>query len=231
VDFGFWILDFGFWIEIQIPSTSQLPTLNSQLSTPNSPNSQLSTPNSQHTMTTTTPQLNQLEITINQALASHKERIQLQQEQIQSLTQLLNTRRNSNLDTHCMGAMNRLVELLDRQEQSNGQVYNILTSLKDAKSLQNVTVDGKGEMVTYLNLELDELAQRLGVPKTAKLLTAAHNKVAWLKLMSTYPDPDGYQWQFPTTKSKGGFGFYHKNSVHAIGVKAIDMSAGKSTLN
>jgi hypothetical protein len=185
----------------------------------------------QLTMTTTTQELNQLEITIKQALVSHRERIQVQQEQIQSLTQLLNTRRNSNLDTHCMGAMNRLVELLDRQEQSNGQVYNILTSLKDAKSLQNVTVDGKGEMVTYLNLELNELAQRLGVPKAAKLLTAAHNKVDWLKLMSTYADPDGYKWQFPTTKSKRGFGFYHNNSLHSIGIKAIDMSAGKSTLN
>jgi hypothetical protein len=201
---------------------------------PNSPNSQLPTPNSQlsqHTMTTTTPELNQLEITINQALASHKERIQLQQEQIQSLTQLLNTRRNSSLDNHCTSAINRLVELLDRHEQSNGQVYNLLTSLKDAKSLQNLTIDSKGEMVTYLNLELNELAQRLGIPKTAKLLTAAHNKVAWLKLMSTYPDRDGYQWQFPTVTSKGGFGFYHKNSLHAIGIKAIEISPGKSTLN
>jgi hypothetical protein len=183
------------------------------------------------TMTTTTPELNQLEITINQTLASHKERIQLQQAQIQSLTQLLNTRRNSSLDKHCISAMNRLVELLDRHEQSNGQVYNILTSLKDAKSLQHLTLDNNGEMVTYLNLELDELARRLGISRAAKLLTAAHNKVAWLKLMTTYPDPDGYKWQFPTTKSKGGFGFYHKNSVHAIGVKAIDVSAGNSTLN
>jgi hypothetical protein len=183
------------------------------------------------TMTTTTPELNQLEITINQTLASHKERIQLQQAQIQSLTQLLNTRRNSSLDKHCISAMNRLVELLDRHEQSNGQVYNILTSLKDAKSLQHLTLDNNGEMVTYLNLELDELARRLGISRAAKLLTAAHNKVAWLKLMTTYPDPDGYKWQFPTTKSKGGFGFYHKNSVHAIGVKAIDISAGNSTLN
>ncbi len=147
------------------------------------------------------------------------------------MTQLLNTRRNSSLDTHCTSAMNRLVELLDRHEQSNGQVYNVLTSLKDAKSLQNVTLDGKGEMVTYLNLELDELAKRLGVPKAAKLLTAAHNKVTWLKLMATYPDPDGYKWQFPKIESKGGFGFYHKNSVQAIGVKAIDVSAEKSTLN
>jgi hypothetical protein len=183
------------------------------------------------TMTTTTLELNQLEITINQTLATHRERIQLQQEQIHSLTQLLNTRRNSSLDTHCVNAVNRLVELLDRHEQSNGQVYNILTSLKDAKSVQNLTVDGKGEMVTYLDLELNELAQRLGVPKTAKLLTAAHNKVDWLKLMSTYPDPDGYQWQFPTNKSKGGFGLYHKNTLKAIGVKAIDMSAEKPTLN
>jgi hypothetical protein len=183
------------------------------------------------TMTTMTPELNQVEITINQTLASHRERIQLQQEQIHSLTQLLHTRRNASLDTHCVNAVNRLVELLDRHEQSNGQVYNILTSLKDAKSLQNVTVDGKGEMVTYLNLELNELARRLGVPNAAKLLTAAHNKVDWLKLMSTYPDPDGYKWQFPTTKSKGGFGFYHKNSVQAIGIKAIEMSTEKSTLN
>ncbi len=182
-------------------------------------------------MATTNPELNQLEITINQTLASHKERIQLQQTQIQSLIQLLNTRRNSSLDSHCISAMNRLVELLDRHEQSNGQVCNILTALKDAKSLQNLTLDSKGEMVTYLNLELDELAQRLGIPRSAKLLTAAHNKLDWLKIMSTYPDPDGYKWQFPTTKSKGGFGFYHKNRVHVIGVKAIDVTAGNSTLN
>jgi hypothetical protein len=178
-------------------------------------------------MTTTTPELNQLEITINQTLASHRERIQLQQEQIHSLTQLLNTRRNTNLDTHCVSAMNRLVELLDRHEQSNGQVYNILASLKDVKSLQNLTLDGKGEMVTYLNLELDELAQRLGIAKSVKLLTAAHNKVAWLKLMISYPDPDGYQWQFPGLKR----GLYHNKKMQAIGIKVINLSPDKLPLN
>ena len=178
-------------------------------------------------MTTTTQELNQLEITISQTLASHRERIQLQQEQIHSLTQLLNTRRNSNLDNHCVSAMNRLVELLVRHQQSNGQVYNILTSLKDAKSLQNVTLDGKGEMVTHLNLELDKLAQRLGMPRAAKLLNAAHSKFAWARLMVDYPDPDGYKWQFPGFKR----GLYHQHHHQAIGVKAIDISAGKSTLN
>lgn len=179
------------------------------------------------TMTTTTLELNQLEITINQTLATHRERIQLQQEQIHSLTQLLNTRRNSSLDTHCVNAVNRLVELLDRHEQSNGQVYNILTSLNDAKTLQSLTLDGKGEMVTYLNLELDELAQRLGIPRSAKLLTAAHNKVSWLKLMATYPDADGYQWQFPGLKR----GLYHNKKMQAIGIKAVNLNHGKLPLN
>jgi hypothetical protein len=179
------------------------------------------------TMTTMNPELNQLEITINQTLASHRERIQLQQEQIHSLTQLLNTRRNSSLDTHCVNAVNRLVELLDRHEQSNGQVYNILTSLKDAKSLQNVVLDGKGEMVTHLSLELDELAKRLKITESTKLLNAAHSKFAWAKLMVKYPDPDGYKWQFPGFKR----GLYHQHHRQAIGVKAIDLSAGKSTLN
>ena len=178
-------------------------------------------------MITTTQELNQLEITISKTLASHRERIQLQQEQIHSLTQLLNTRRNSSLDDHCVSAMNRLVELLDRHEQSNGQVYNILTSLKDAESFQNVTLDGRGEMVTQLNLELDKLAQRLGIPHSAKLLNAAHSKFAWARLMVNYPDPDGYKWQFPGFKR----GLYHQHHRLAVGVKAIDISAGKSTLN
>lgn len=178
-------------------------------------------------MTTTTQELNQVEITINQTLASHRERIQLQQEQIHSLTQLLNTRRNSSLDAHCLNAVNRLIELLDRHEQSNGQVYNILTSLKDAKSLQNLTLDGKGEMVTDLNLGLEELAQRLGIAKSVKLLNAAHNKLAWLKLMLTYPDPDGYQWQFPGLKR----GLYHNKKIQAIGIKAVNISSILLPLN
>jgi hypothetical protein len=178
-------------------------------------------------MTTISPELNQLEIRMNQALTSHRERIQLQQEQIQSLTQLLNTRRQANLDTHCTVAIERLVELLDRHEQSNRQVYNLITSIKEAKNIQNLTLDGAGEIVSYLNLELDELAQRLGITKPIKLLTAAHNKVAWLKLMITYPDPDGYQWQFPGLKR----GLYHNKKIQAIGIKAVNLSPDKLPLN
>ncbi len=164
---------------------------------------------------------------MNQALTSHRERIQLQQEQIQSLTQLLNTRRNSNLDNHCTVAIDRLIELLDRHQQSHGQVYNLISSIKEAKNIQNLTLDGAGEIVTYLNLELDVLAQRLGIAKSVKLLTAAHNKVAWLKLMISYPDPDGYQWQFPGLKR----GLYHNKKMQAIGIKAVNLSPDKLPLN
>ncbi len=184
-------------------------------------------------MTTTAPERNQLEITISQALASHKERIQLEQVQIQSLTQLLKTRQNSNLDNHCNSAIDRLIQLLDVHEKSNGQVYNTLAAFKDAKNIQNLTIN-KGELAIYLNVELEELARRLGIaggndPKkgAAKLLTAAHSKLAWAKLMATHPDPDGYQWQYPSFK----FGLYHQHKRKVTGIKMTAPLRDGSTLN
>jgi hypothetical protein len=178
-------------------------------------------------MKTINPKLNQLERAIDQTLTSHREQLQRQAEQINSLTQLLNTRQTLSLDEHCTSAMHRLTELLDRHQQANQQVYHVLTSLTETKDTQNLTLDCHGEIATCLKLELGELAQRLGIDRPSKLSTAANNTGAWSKLMAAYPDPDGYQWQLPAGKR----GFYHQTHLQAIGTKTISLTPDAAAEN
>ncbi len=177
-------------------------------------------------MTTINQELDRLEQSIKQTLSSHQELLQLQQKQVECLTQLLNSRRDAALDSHCTSAIARLTELLDRQQQANYQVYNVLNALKQAKDTQALTLDARGEIATCLKLELGELAQRLKIDQPTKLYAAANSPVSWAKLMRAHVDAEGYQWQFPATKHR--LGFYHKTKLQAIGTKAVTIVSGNS---
>jgi hypothetical protein len=172
-------------------------------------------------MTTITQEFERLAQSVNQTLTSQQQQLQVQQEQMKSLSQLLTASGNSNLDEHCLSAIERLTASLDRQQQANTQVYSILNTLTQAKDAQNLTIDSQGEMATCLNVSLAELAARLGIDKFTKLSTATHHRADWSKLMNAYPDPDGYQWQFPNSKR----GFFHNHRLQVIGTKAINFAA------
>jgi hypothetical protein len=169
-------------------------------------------------------ELDRLAQSVNQTLTTHQQQIQLEREQIKCLTQLLSSCVNFSLDEHCLSAIKRLTELLEKQQQSSTQVLTILTTLTQAKDAQNLTVDNKGEIATYLTLELGELAQRLGIDKFNKLSAATHHATDWSKLMSAYPDPDGYQWQLPKSKR----GFYHNTRLQVIGTKTVNLALTSS---
>ncbi|WP_373541564.1 hypothetical protein [Chamaesiphon sp.] len=169
-------------------------------------------------MTTLNHEFEQLAKSVNQTLIVHQHQLEIEQTQIQCLTQLLNSCTNSGLDIHCVSAIDRLTDLLDRHQQSATQVYNVLNTLTQSKDAQYLTIDSQGEIATYLKLELGELATRLSIV-SGNLLTAANNANVWAKLMNAYPDPDGYQWQFPTAKR----GFFHKTHLHAIGTKTVKL--------
>ncbi len=166
----------------------------------------------------------QLAQSVNQTLTNHQQQLQLEQDQIKCLTQLLNSCSSAGLDVHCVSAIARLTELLDRHQQSATQVYNVLNTLTQSKDAQYLTLDSQGEIATCLKLDLVELAQRLGIAASNNLLTAANNAQAWSKLMNKYPDPDGYQWQFPSSKR----GFFHKTHLHAVGIKTVTLVTGSS---
>jgi hypothetical protein len=170
-------------------------------------------------MTTLNHEFEQLAKSVNQTLITHQHQLEIEQTQIQCLTQLLNSCANSGLDTHCVSAIGRLTDLLDRHQQSATQVYNVLNTLTQSKDAQYLTIDSQGDIATYLKLELGELAPRLGIAAIRDLLTAANNAKAWSKLTTAYPDPDGYQWQFPIAKR----GFFHKTHLHAIGTKTVKL--------
>jgi uncharacterized protein YbcC (UPF0753/DUF2309 family) len=171
-------------------------------------------------MTTTINQeFDRLAQSVNQTLTAQHQQLQVQQEQMKSLTQLLTASANSSLDQHCISAIERLTELLDRHQQTNTQVYNVLSTLTQSKDAQNLTIDNKGEIATYLTLELGELAQRLGIDKFNKLSAATHHITDWSKLMNAYPDPDAYQWQMPKSKR----GFYHNTRLQVIGTKTVNL--------
>jgi hypothetical protein len=177
-------------------------------------------------MTTINQELDRLAQSVNQTLTTHHQQLQIQQEQIKSLTQLLNSCRNSSVDSHCISAIERLIEILDRHQQSASEVYRVLNALTQAKDARNLTIDEQGEIATYLKLELGELAQRLGIDRLTKLSTAAHNATTWSNLMGEYPDPEDYQWQFPSFKR----GFYHKTHQEVVGTKTVKL-AQSSSLN
>jgi hypothetical protein len=169
-------------------------------------------------MTTISQEFNQLERAISQTLASHSEHLDRQQKQIECLNQLLNSSKNGNLDAHCLSAMNRLIELLDSNQQSQDRVHSVLKSLTQAKDAQNLTIDPHGKIATCLKVELAELARRLGV-NPLKLSAATKNPTTWSNLMAKYPDPDGYEWQLPGSK----WGFYYKTHLLVTGTKAVKL--------
>jgi hypothetical protein len=176
-------------------------------------------------MTTTINQeFDRLAQSVNQTLTTHQQQIQLEREQIKCLTQLLSSCVNFSLDEHCLSAIKRLTELLEQKQQSSTQVFNILTTLTQAKDAQHLTIDQRGEIATCLKLDLGELAQRLKIDKFTRLSTATHSLAAWSKLMTAHPDPDGYQWQFPSSKR----GFYHNTRLQVVGTKTVDLIAASS---
>jgi hypothetical protein len=174
-------------------------------------------------MTTINREFNRIESAIDRALTSHRERLICQQEQIKCLTQLLDSRRNGSLDPHCVSAIDRLTTALAIECQATDRVYSVLTSLTQAKDAPNLTIDRHGDLVTSLQLELDKLAQRLGIDAAA-LFAAAYTASIWANLMAAHPDADGYQWQFPSAKRS--FGFYRKTKLQAIGTKSIEIAPG-----
>jgi hypothetical protein len=163
---------------------------------------------------------------VEQTLSSHQELLKLQQKQVECLTQLLIACRNSSLDNHCSSAIDRLTELLDRHQQDHSQVYNVLSTLQQAKDANNLTIDAQGKVVTYLKLELDEVAQRLKIEPPTKLSKAANHLTDWSKLMTAHPDPDGYQWQCPNVKR----GFFHKTHLQVTGTKTVELES-RTSLN
>jgi hypothetical protein len=175
-------------------------------------------------MTTISQELDRLEQSIQQSLSSHHELLKLQQQQSESLIQLLHARRDASLDQHCLSSIDRLTALLDRHQQANYQVYSVLTALKQAKDARDLMIDPQGEVATYLKLELGELATRLKIEPATKLSNAANYTATWSKLMAAHPDPDGYQWQYPNVKR----GFFHKTHMQVTGTKAAQIAPSTS---
>jgi DNA-binding SARP family transcriptional activator len=176
-------------------------------------------------MTTTIDrEFDRLSQSVNQTLTTHQQQLQLEREQIKCLTQLLSSCVNFSLDEHCLSAIKRLTELLERHQQSATKVCDVLNTLTQAKDARNLTIDSQGEMATTLTIELAELAQRLGINPPTKLSKAAHSENAWSRLMNTHLDPEGYQWQAPNFKR----GFHHNPKLKVIGTKAVKLASGSS---
>ncbi|PSB40306.1 hypothetical protein [Chamaesiphon polymorphus] len=175
-------------------------------------------------MTIIDREFDRLAQSVHQTLITHQQQLQQQQAQIKSLTQLLNSCRNTTVEPHSLSAIDRLTELLDLHQQGNDRVCSILTTLTQAKDAEVLTIDSQGEMATSLKLELTQLAQRLGIESVTKLSKAAHRISEWSKLMSAHPDADGYQWQFPGFKR----GFYHNTRLQIVGTKPVAFAAGSS---
>ncbi len=163
---------------------------------------------------------------VNQTLTTHQQQLQLEREQIKCLTQLLSSCENFSVDEHCLGAVKRLTELLDRHQQANDRVYDVLNTLTQAKDARSLTLDDRGELATSMKLQLGELVKRLGIARLSKLSSATHQQTEWSKLMTAHPDPEGYQWQFPGFKR----GFFHQTHLQVIGTKTVNLVTG-SALN
>jgi hypothetical protein len=175
-------------------------------------------------MATINQEFDRLAQSVNETLTTHHQELQLEREQIKCLTQLLSSAVNFSLDAHCLSAIERLTELLNRHQQATERVYTVLSTLTQAKDARDLTIDSQGEIATYLKLELGALGQRLGIDRLTKLTKAAHNKGDWSKLMTAHPDPDGYQWQFPGFKG----GFYHKIHLQIVGTKTAKLVPNSS---
>jgi hypothetical protein len=181
-------------------------------------------PRSRFMTTTIDREFDRLSQSVNQTLTTHQQQLQLEREQIKCLTQLLSSCVNFSLDEHCLSAIKRLTELLERHQQSATQVCDVLNTLTQAKDARNLTIDSQGEMATTLTLELNELAQRLGIDPPTKLSKAAHSQSAWSKLMNSHADPDSYQWQAPHFKR----GFHHNPHLKIVGTKPVKLAPGSS---
>jgi uncharacterized protein YbcC (UPF0753/DUF2309 family) len=183
-------------------------------------------------MTTITPAVDsaqdqirhQISQSVNQALIKHQQELQLEREQIKCLTQLLSSCINFSPDEHCVVAIKRLTELLDRHQQASDRVCDVLNTLTQAKDAQDLTVNDQGEIVKRLELGLSELAQRLKIDHEHKLSAAIRNPLTWTKLMAAYADSDGYQWQFPHSKR----GFYRRSNLVIVGTKKIPIEVAPS---
>ena len=183
-------------------------------------------------MTTLNPELDlqqeqlcqRLVQSVNQTLTTHQQQLQLEREQIKCLTQLLSSCENFSVDEHCLGAVKRLTELLDRHQKSADRVYDVLNTLTQAKDAQALTLDSQGEIATSMKLQLGELAKRLGIARLSKLSSATHHQTEWSKLMSAHSDPEGYQWQFPGFKR----GFFHQTHLQIVGTKTVNLVTGSS---
>ncbi len=168
----------------------------------------------------------QITRSVDRTLTEHQHHLQLEREQINCLMQLLNSRKDLSLDTHCLGAIERLTTSLDRHQQAADRVYDAIAMLAQAKDAKLLTIDDRGEIATSVKLELSQLAQRLGIAQINKFSAATHSVTDWSKLMRLHPDPEGYQWQFPGFKR----GFYHKTNLQIVGTKPVDLATG-SQLN
>ena len=161
---------------------------------------------------------------VNQTLTTHQQQLQLEREQIKCLTQLLSSCENFSVDEHCLSAVKRLTELLDRHQQAADRVYDVLTTLTQAKDAQALTLDDRGQLATSMKLQLGELAKRLGIARLSKLSAATHHQSEWSKLMAAHRDPDGYQWQYPVFKR----GFFHQTRLQVVGTKTVNLVTGSS---
>lgn len=181
-------------------------------------------------MTTLTPAVNspqeqiyqQITRSVSKTLTEHQQQLQIEREQIKCLMQLLNSRTNLSLDAHCQSAIERLTISLNLHQQATDRVFDAIDTLVQAKDATLLTVDDRGEIATFVKLELSQLAQRLGIERITKLSAATHNVTEWSKLMRLHPDPEGYQWQFPRSKR----GFYHKTNLQIVGTKPVDLATG-----
>lgn len=179
-------------------------------------------------MTTTIPNRDPLERSIVQSLSHHRDILTSQQQRIESLATALAARQNGSVDAEDLNAMVRLIDVIERQHQVNDRVYDVLTSLTQAKEAQPLTV-ANDKLVNYRQLGLSELAQRLKIEPATRLAAATNHLNAWSKLMAAHPDPEGYRWEFP--KSKRGLTFYHRTKVQVFGTKIADVVANQNTSN
>jgi hypothetical protein len=172
-------------------------------------------------MTTITQEFDRLAQSVNEMLTNHHQQLQLQKQEITSLTQLLNSCRHNSLDSHCLSSIERLTTLLDFQTQSIDRIDEVLNTLTQAKDAQSLTIDERGELATSMKLDLTQLAQRLKIDRVNLLSKATHSSTNWSKLMTSHPDPDGYQWKFPGLKR----GFYHQTNLQIVGTKATKLES------
>ncbi len=179
-------------------------------------------------MTTLVSNREQIERSIVQSLSHHRDILTSQQQRVESLAKSLAASQDGSVAAEDLNAMVRLIDAIEHQHQVNDRIYDVLTSLTQAKEAQPLTV-ANDKLVNYLQLGLSELAQRLKIEPVTRLAAATNHLKSWSRLMAAHPDPEGYQWEFP--KSKRGLGFYHRTKVQVFGTKIADVVANQNTSN